>query len=101
MQKIDEFIEDLLNKKGLSGVDEEAKKDLITEMKTQLEEQLNRAAVQALPEEKAKELADLVDKPDFTTKEMAKFMQESGVDFNQIALETMQKFAKLYLGEEA
>lgn len=100
MQKIDDFIEDLLKKKGLSDVDEEVKKDLINDMKTQLETQLNRACIQALPEEKAKELATLIEKPDFTAQKMTEFVQKSGVDFGQIALETLQKFKSLYLGEE-
>ena len=69
-------------------------------MRKQLEAQLNRAAIQSLSEEKAKELAGLVDKSDFTTEKVTDFMQKSGVDFEKIALETMQKFEKLYLGEE-
>lgn len=100
MQKLDEFIEDLLKKKGLSDVDEEIKKDLKADMENQLNRQLNRAAIQALPEEKAAELAKLVEKPDFGTEKMTEFVQKSGVDFNKIALETLQQFKKLYLGEE-
>lgn len=100
MQKLDDFLEDLLKKKGLSDVDPEIKKDLIADMRNQLETQLNRAAIQSLSEEKAKEMANLVDKPDFTTEKLTKFMQKSGVNFDQIALETLQQFSDLYLNKE-
>ncbi|MBQ6410074.1 hypothetical protein IJI18_02350 [Candidatus Saccharibacteria bacterium] len=101
MQKIDDFLESLLKKKGLSDVDPEIKKDLMADMRNQLEAQLNRAAIQSLSEEKAQELANLIGKPDFTTEKLTEFMQKSGVDFEKIALETLQQFKKLYLGEEA
>ena len=101
MQKLDEFLEGLLKKKGLSDIDPEIKKEQIADMKNQLETQLNRVAIQSLSEEKAAELAKMVDKPDFTTEKLTKFMQKSGVDFDQIAQKTMQQFKKLYLGEEA
>ena len=101
MQKLDDFLEGLLKKKGLFNVDPEIKADLIADMKSQLEAQLNRAAVQSLSEEQAKELAELAKQPDFDIQKMTEFMQKSGVDFDKIALETMQKFEELYLGEEA
>lgn len=100
MQKIDEFIEDLLKEKGISVDDPEIKKELIKEMSEKLETEINRACIQALSEEKAKELADKVDEPSFTTEKMTKFLQDSGVNMEEITVETMQKFREFYLNGE-
>ena len=70
-------------------------------MKKRLEDQINRAAIQALSEEKADELAKRLEDPNFTNEDMAKFMQDSGVNLAEVALETMLKFRGFYLGTEA
>lgn len=100
MQNIDDFLESLLNEKGITDIEPEVKEELKSEMKARLEEQIDRAAVSALSEEKAKELATLVDDPDFTNEKMTEFMQNSGVNLTEIALETMLKFRNFYLGTE-
>ena len=100
MQNIDEFIESLLNDKGITTVEPEVKEELKADMKKRLEDQINRAAVQALPEEKAAELAKLVENPDFTNEKMTEFMQNSGVNLTEVALDTMLKFRSFYLGAE-
>lgn len=98
MQNIDDFIESLLNEKGITDIEPEVRDELKSEMKARLEEQIDRAAVQALSEEKATELASLVDDPDFTNEKMAEFMQNSGVNLTEVALETMLQFRNFYLG---
>lgn len=100
MQNINEFMKGLLDEKGIS-VAPEIEKDLIADMKKQLEDQIKQIAILSLSEEKAKELADLIDKPDFTNEKMTEFMQNSGVDFAKIEKDAKEKFRELYLGEEA
>lgn len=101
MQKINEFIEGLLKEKGIFIDDPETKEETIADMAKTLEDQINRACIEALSEEKAKELADLVDQPDFNEEKMTEFMQNSGVNMEKIATEIMQKFREIYLnGEE-
>lgn len=97
MQSIDEFIESLLNDKGIE-VEPEIREELKADMKNRLLDQIDRAAIQALPEDKAKELAEKVDDPNFTNEDMTKFMQESGVNLTEVALDTMLKFRGFYLG---
>ncbi|MDO4753313.1 MAG: hypothetical protein Q4A36_03740 [Candidatus Saccharibacteria bacterium] len=99
MQNVDEFIESLLNDKGIE-VEPEIREELKADMKKRLLDQIDRAAVQALSEEKAKELALLVEDPDFTNEKMTKFMQDSGVNLTEVALDTMLKFRSFYLGTE-
>lgn len=98
MQNIDDFLESLLNDKGITDVDPEIRAELKEDMKTRLMDQINRAAIMELSEEKAAELADLVDDPEFNDEKMAKFMQESGVNLTEVALDTMLKFRGFYLG---
>ena len=99
MQNVDEFIESLLNDKGIE-VEPEIREELKADMKKRLLDQIDRAAVQALSEEKANELALLVEDPDFTNEKMTKFMQDSGVNLTEVALDTMLKFRSFYLGTE-
>ena len=51
-----------------------------------------------LSEDKAAELASLVDDPDFTGEKMTEFIQNSGVDLTAIVASTMLKFRTFYLG---
>jgi len=99
MQNIDEFIESLLNDKGIE-VEPEIREDLKADMKAKLLDQIDRAAIQALPEDKAAELAKKVEEPNFTNEDMTKFIQDSGVNLAEVALETMLKFRNFYLGTE-
>ena len=98
MQNIDDFIESLLNEKGITDIDPEVKADLKNDMKARLLDQIDKAAIMELSEDKAEELAKLVDDPDFTNEKMTTFMQESGVNLAEVTLDTMLKFRAFYLG---
>ena len=67
-------------------------------MASRLIDQINRAAIMELSEEKATELAELIKNPDFTSEQMTKFIQDSGVNLSEVALETMLQFRTFYLG---
>ena len=99
MQNVDEFIESLLNDKGVE-VEPEIREELKNDMKKRLLDQIDRAAIQALSEEKADELAKKTEDPNFTNEDMAKFMQDSGVNLTEVALDTMLRFRSFYLGTE-
>ncbi len=100
MQNIDDFIESLLVDKGITDVDPEVKAELKEDMKNRLLDQINRAAIMQLSEEKAAELAELVDNPEFTNEKMTEFIQNSGVNLTEVALDTMLKFRGFYLQGE-
>ena len=97
MQNVDEFIEQLLADKGITDVEPEVREELVAEMKERLMDQINKAAIMQLSEEKAAELAEKVDDPNFTNEQMTEFMQSSGVNLTEIALDTMLKFRNFYL----
>ena len=100
MQSVDEFIESLLVDKGITDIEPEIKAELSQEMKTRLLDQMNKAAIMQLSEEKAAELASMVDDPNFTNEKMTEFMQTSGVNLAEVALETMLQFRNFYLSSE-
>ena len=84
-----------------SDQDGATKKEVVADMAAKLQEEINRASVEALPEEKAKELAEKIDDPNFTEDKIAEFIQNSGVDIAKIIEETKNRFREFYLkGEE-
>ncbi len=97
MQNVDEFIEQLLADKNITDLAPEIKEELKNDMKRRLLDQIDRAAVMKLSEEKAAELAEKVEDPNFTNEDMSKFMQDSGVNLAEVALDTMLRFRNLYL----
>lgn len=97
MQSVDDFIETLLNEKGITEVEPEIRAELKEDMKARLMDQINRAAIMKLSEEKATELAGMVDNPDFNDEKMAEFMKNSGVNLTEVALDTMLQFRNFYL----
>ena len=98
MQNIDEFIDALLKEKGITDIEPEVEADLKAEMKGRLLDQIDKAAIMELSEEKAAELATLVDDPDFTNEKMTEFIENSGVNLAEVAASTMLKFRSFYLG---
>ena len=100
MQSVDEFIESLLVDKGITDIEPDVREELKTEMKTRLLDQINKAAIMQLSEEKAAELAAMVDDPNFTNEKMTEFIQNSGVNLVEVALETMLQFRNFYLSSE-
>ena len=97
MQNVDEFIEQLLTDKGITDVEPDVREELVAETKERLMDQINKAAIMQLSEEKAAELANKVDDPNFTNEQMTEFMQNSGVNLTEVALETMLQFRNFYL----
>lgn len=101
VQSIDDFVESILKDKGITDLEPEIKADLKEEMKARLTDQINKAAIMQLSEEKAAELAEKIKDPEFTDEKLTEFMQNSGVNLTQVALDTMLKFRGFYLGTEA
>ena len=98
MQSIDDFIESLLKEKGITDVEGDIKEDLKNEMKNELMNQINEAAIYELSEDKAAELTELMNDPNFSNEQMTEFIQQSGVNLTQVTLDTMLKVRNFYLG---
>lgn len=99
MDKIHEFVSDLLDQRGVTDLEEDVRKHLIDEMTEMLLDKIDRAAIGALPEDKAIELADGLDKGTIKPEDVTKFMQDAGLNLEEISLITMMQFRDLYLGD--
>ena len=98
MENLSDFIDQLIADAQYPNLTPEVKQELINELSERLMEQIDRAAINALSEEQAIELSKKMDDPNFSQEDMTKFMQDSGVNLQQVALETMMTFRSLYLG---
>ncbi len=100
-QNIDDFLETILKDKGITDLEPEIKEELKAEMKANLMNQINQAAINQLSEEKAAELATMIDDPDFTAEKMSEFLVNSGINLSEVALDAMLKFRDFYLSARA
>ena len=97
MQSVDDFIESLLNERGITEVEPDVRAELKEDMKKRLMDQINKSAIMQLSEEKAAELAEKINDPDFTNEKMTEFMQNSGVNLQEVVVDTMLRFRGFYL----
>lgn len=97
MDNVEQFIDQLIDEKDLN-LEDDVRQELKVDMINRLLDQIDAASINALPEEKAIELADKLDDPDFSDDDLTEFMRNSGVDLESVALETMMQFRLLYLG---
>lgn len=98
MQDIDSFIDGLLQEQDTVGIDQEAIDEIRAEMKTTLIEQIKKEAVLKLDEAKLSELANLTNSRDFTEPRMLEFLQQAGINLNEVAETVKQQYRKFYLG---
>ena len=97
MDNVEQCIDQLIDEKDLN-LEDDVRQELKVDMINRLLDQIDAASINALPEDKAIELADKLDDPDFSDDDLTEFMRNSGVDLEKVALETMVQFRLLYLG---
>jgi hypothetical protein len=97
MDNVEQFIDQLIDEKDLN-LEDDVRQELKVDMINRLLDQIDAASINALPEDKAIELADKLDDPDFSDDDLTEFMRNSGVDLEKVALETMVQFRLLYIG---
>lgn len=101
MNNIEDFIDKLIADRNLPGVTDDVRVELKADLTQRLMNQIDRAAINALSEEQAIELSNKMDDPNFGPDQISAFLVSSGIDLQQVALETMVKFRSFYLGEKA
>jgi hypothetical protein len=94
------FVKEMLDSKQWSEhVDDEVRAQLEQDLRTRLMDQIDRAIVEQIPEDKIDGLNELLDR-EVSEEEIQQYVAGSGVDTKQIALETMVRFRDLYLAQE-
>jgi hypothetical protein len=94
----DTFIKEMLSaKQWNTAVDEDVRAQLEDDLKNRLMDQIDRAVVEAMPEEKVDGLNELLD-AEAPEDQVQQYIAQSGVDVQRVTLETMLRFRELYLG---
>jgi len=94
---LDKFIDEIITAKKLPGINDEVRLQLVSDMKERLLDQINRALIEALPEEKIDEFNLILDNESVNDDEVQKFISQSGVDVQKVTIKTMLLFRDLYL----
>ena len=96
---ISKFISDIIDAKGYKTLDSDVRRQLEQDLKNRLIDQIDRAVLEALPENKIDGFNDLLDRG-ASQQEVQQYIANSGVDTKKITLETMLRFRSLYLGDK-
>ncbi len=92
-----QFINSMLEDKQLA-VEPELREQMAKDLQTRLMDQIDRAVIEALPEDKVDGLNDLLD-TSASEQEVQSYIVDCGVDIQRVTLETMLRFRELYLGD--
>ena len=96
---IDGFIDGILKEKGMTDAMDGVYRELHADMKIRLMDQIDRAVLDAMPEEKIDELNALMDSnPNATDEDLQAIVQSSGVNAATVTAKTLLRFRDLYLG---
>lgn len=94
---LSKFINDIIDAKNFKTLDGDVRRQLEQDLKNRLLDQIDRAVLRALPENKIDGFNDLLDR-NASQQEVQQYIANSGVDTKKITLETMLRFRSLYLG---
>lgn len=97
-EELDRFVRDMLADKDLPGLsDDEIREQVITDLKEQLLDQIDRAIVEAIPDDKIDDFNSLLDNEDTSDDSLREYIAQSGVDVDRVTIDTMTRFRDLYL----
>lgn len=96
---LSKFINDIIDAKNFKTLDSDVRQQLEQDLKNRLLDQIDRAVLGALPENKIDGFNDLLDR-NASQQEVQQYIATSGVDTKKITLETMLRFRSLYLGDK-
>lgn len=96
-QELDGFVNSLIERKNLKGLTAEGRERVARELKELLTEQINRAILEALPEDKLDLIDEITSRENYSPEEIQKVIAESGVNVAKITTETLLYFESLYL----
>ena len=96
--ELDQFVRDMLADKKLPSIDDDAVRDeFVEDLKEELLDQVDRAIVRAIPEDKLDGFNALLDTGETSDEALQSYVTESGVDIQKVATDTMVRFRELYL----
>ena len=98
--ELDSFVQGLIDEKQISGLTPEGRAQIAGEIKDELVQQINRAVLMELPDDKLDEIDTKLDAGEIKPEELQQLVLDSGVDVAKITAETMLYFKAFYLGKD-
>ena len=98
-EELKKYVTEIIEQKKLSGVDQDIKDKLIDDLTNRLQEQINRALINALNDEQFKEFEKLVDAED--AEKVSTFFADNNIPVQEITTQVLVKFRVAYLGSQA
>lgn len=98
---IDQFLGQIIDAKQIAVDTPEVRQQLIKDLRARLMEQIDRAMISALSEEQLDRLNVMLAGDDVQADEIQEFFRQSGINGEQVALNTMMRFRRYYLGDAA
>jgi hypothetical protein len=96
--ELDGFVYSLIDRKNLKGMTPESREIVAGVLKELVTEQINRAVLDALPEDKLDQIDQLTSQENFNPADVQKIIDESGINVAQITTDTLLYFESFYLG---
>lgn len=96
-QELADFVEGLMAKRGLTNFSDSELVAVKADLLQRLVGQIEIALVDALPEKKADELADILEQRELDDEELASFLRENGVNIEEIVIKTKEQFEHFFL----
>ena len=98
---IDQFLGQIIDAKQIAVDTPEVRQQLIKDLRARLMEQIDRAMISAPSEEQLDRLNVMLAGDDVQADEIQEFFRQSGINGEQVALNTMMRFRRYYLGDAA
>lgn len=95
---LEQFVDKLLEDKGLSELDVEVKKEMANDLLERLNNHINAGLLEALPPEKLEELGEVTANESAKEDAVQTFFAENVPDFQQTFTVILASFRKTYLG---
>jgi len=95
--ELDRFVRDMLAAKDLPGVDDDVREQLVKDLKERLLDQVDRAIITAIPDNKIDGFNALLDSADTTSQGIRDYISQCGVDVQRVTTNAMLRFRDLYL----
>lgn len=94
------FVEQLILDKGMGDLDEPVKDQVRQDLMNSLVFQMNRAILNALPEDRYEEIAKKIEDGTITMEIMQDEVRKADIDVDAVVADTLAKFREVYLAED-
>ena len=99
MQSFDQYVDLLIEKKGLNDLPDDKKDRLKTKIKETLIDEFNKEVLRQLPDDKLDEFGKIIDDDSKTMEDAGVVIESAGLDMGEILKDVLESFQKIFLGQ--